>query len=66
LLRRGPLPIRLTGKAHVATYQLSWLDAHLWAYAEHCGLDVIVPEDFCDGQRIGTVRIRNPFAAAGG
>jgi len=45
----------------VATYQLGWLDAHLWAYAEHYGLDQILSEDFSDGQLIGSVRIRNPF-----
>ena len=45
----------------VATYQLSWFDAHLWAYAEHYGLDEILSEDFSDGQLIGSVRIRNPF-----
>jgi predicted nucleic acid-binding protein len=45
----------------VATYQLGWLDAHMWAYAEHYGLDEILSEDFSDGQLIGTVRIRNPF-----
>ena len=45
----------------VATYQLGWLDAHMWAYAEHYGLDEILTEDVSDGQLIGTVRIRNPF-----
>lgn len=45
----------------VATYRLSWLDAHLWAYAEHYALEEILSEDFSDGQRIGAVRIRNPF-----
>ncbi len=45
----------------VATYQLGWFDAHMWAYAEHYGLDEILSEDFSDGQLIGTVRIRNPF-----
>ena len=45
----------------VATYQLSWFDAHLWAYAEHYGLDQILSEDFSEGQLIGSVRIRNPF-----
>ena len=44
-----------------ATYQLGWFDAHMWAYAEHYGLDEILSEDFSDGQLIGTVRIRNPF-----
>jgi len=48
----------------VATYQLSWFDANLWAYAEHYGLDEILSEDFSDGQLIGSVRIRNPFAVA--
>ena len=47
----------------VATYRLSWLDAHLWAYAEHYALEEILSEDFSDGQRIGMVRIRNPFRA---
>ena len=45
----------------VATYQLGWLDAHMWAYAEHYGLEEILSEDFSDGQLIGTVRVRNPF-----
>jgi predicted nucleic acid-binding protein len=48
----------------VATYQLGWLDAHLWAFAEHYGLDEILTEDFSDGQMIGTVRIRNPFRSS--
>jgi predicted nucleic acid-binding protein len=45
----------------VATYQLNWIDAHMWAYAEHYGLEEILSEDFSDGQVIGTVCIRNPF-----
>ena len=45
----------------VATYQLGWLDAHMWAYAEHYSLEEILSEDFSDGQLIGTVRVRNPF-----
>jgi len=48
----------------VATYQLSWLDAHMWSYAEHYGLEEILSEDFSDGQLIGTVRVRNPFKTA--
>ena len=47
----------------VATYQLGWFDAHMWAYAEHYGLDEILSEDFSDGQLIGSVRVRNPFGA---
>jgi predicted nucleic acid-binding protein len=48
----------------VAAYQLGWFDAHLWAYAEHYGLDEILSEDFSHGQLIGSVRIRNPFLAS--
>ncbi|MGZ4821762.1 MAG: PIN domain-containing protein [Terriglobales bacterium] len=44
-----------------AAYQLSWFDAHLWAYAEHNGLEEIVSEDFDHGRLYGSVRIRNPF-----
>jgi predicted nucleic acid-binding protein len=29
-----------------AAYQLSWFDAHLWAYAEHYGLADLLSEDF--------------------
>ncbi|MEW6690217.1 MAG: PIN domain-containing protein [Pseudomonadota bacterium] len=45
----------------VQTYQLGWLDAHVWAYAEHYALDELLTEDLSDGQLIGTVRVRNPF-----
>jgi predicted nucleic acid-binding protein len=44
-----------------AAYQLSWFDAHLWAYAEHYGLEEILTEDFEHGRLLGSVRIRNPF-----
>jgi predicted nucleic acid-binding protein len=44
-----------------AAYQLSWFDAHMWAYAEHYGLEEIVSEDFGNGRLYGSVRIRNPF-----
>jgi predicted nucleic acid-binding protein len=44
-----------------AAYGLSWFDAHLWAYAEHYGLDELVSEDFEHGRLLGSVRIRNPF-----
>jgi predicted nucleic acid-binding protein len=47
-----------------AAYQMSWFDAHLWAYAEHYGLDEIVSEDFEHGRLYGSVRIRNPFIEA--
>ena len=45
-----------------ATYQLSWFDAHLWAYAERYGLPEILSEDFQHDRIYGTVRIVNPFA----
>jgi predicted nucleic acid-binding protein len=44
-----------------AAYRISWFDAHLWAYAEHYGLDEIVSEDFSHGRLYGSVRARNPF-----
>jgi len=45
-----------------ATYQLSWFDAHLWAYAEHYGLGELLSEDFQHDRAYGTVRVVNPFA----
>lgn len=45
----------------VAAYRLPWFDAHLWAYADHYGLDEILSEDFQHGRLYGSVRIRNPF-----
>ena len=44
-----------------AAYQLNWFDAHLWAYAEHYGLEEILTEDFQSDRLYGTVRIVNPF-----
>ena len=44
-----------------AAYQLSWFDAHLWAYAEHYGLTELLSEDFQHDRLYGTVRIVNPF-----
>lgn len=44
-----------------AAYGLSWFDAHLWAYAEHYGLQELMSEDFEDGRLYGTVRAVNPF-----
>ena len=49
----------------MAAYQLSWFDAHLWAYAEHYGLAEILSEDFENGRMYGAVRVRNPFVALG-
>lgn len=47
-----------------AAYQMPWFDAHLWAYAEHYGIEEIVSEDFEHGRLYGSVRIRNPFRRA--
>jgi len=44
-----------------AAYQLSWFDAHLWAYADHYGLDEILSEDFQHDRLYGPVRAVNPF-----
>jgi predicted nucleic acid-binding protein len=44
-----------------AMYQLSWFDAHLWAYAEYYGLTRLISEDFEHGRLYGTVRAWNPF-----
>jgi len=46
-----------------AAYQLSWYDAHMWAYAEHYGLTELLSEDFEHGRLYGTVRAVNPFLA---
>lgn len=45
-----------------AAYQMSWFDAHLWAYAEHYGLEEILSEDLQHDRLYGSVRIRDPFA----
>lgn len=52
----------LMGMAH---HQLSWFDAHLWAYAEHYGYETLHSEDFQHGRYYGRVRVNNPFASAG-
>jgi len=49
----------------MAAYRFPWYDAHLWAYAEHYGLAELLSEDFEHGRRYGSVRVRNPFLAAG-
>ncbi len=42
-------------------YQLSWYDAHLWAYAECYGLSELLSEDFQHHRHYGMVRAVNPF-----
>lgn len=48
-----------------AAYQLSWFDAHMWAYAEHFGLPTLYSEDFQHDRLYGTVRVINPFKDQG-
>ncbi len=45
-----------------AAYQLSWYDAHMWAYADYYGLEGLISEDFDDGRLYGSVRVVNPFS----
>jgi predicted nucleic acid-binding protein len=47
-----------------AAYQLSWYDAHLWAYAEVYGIPEILSEDFQHDRLYGTVKVLNPFVSA--
>jgi len=45
----------------MAAYQLSWFDAHMWAYADAFGLSELISEDFQHGRLYGSVRVVNPF-----
>ena len=45
------------------TYQLSWYDALIWAYADTNGIEEILSEDFQPDRLYGSVRVINPFAA---
>jgi predicted nucleic acid-binding protein len=47
-----------------AAYQLSWFDAHIWAYAEVHGLSEIISEDFQHDRFYGGIRAVNPFREA--
>ena len=42
---------------------VSWLDAHLWAYAEYYNLEELLSEDFQHDRLYGTVKAVNPFCA---
>lgn len=44
-----------------AAYQLSWFDAHMWAYAEHYGMNELYSEDFQHDRVYGSVHVINPF-----
>lgn len=56
----------LTALRGMASYGLSWFDAHLWAYAEVYGVEEILSEDFTHGRHYGSVRAVNPFLSADG
>ena len=45
----------------MAAYNLSWFDAHLWAYAECFGLHELLSDDFQHNRLYGNVRVINPF-----
>jgi predicted nucleic acid-binding protein len=44
-----------------AAYQLSWFDAHMWAFAEHHGIELLLSEDYQHNRLYGSVRVVNPF-----
>lgn len=44
-----------------AAYGLSWFDAHLWAYAEVFGQEVIWSEDLQHDRLYGRLRVLDPF-----
>lgn len=48
------------------THQLSWYDAHMWAYAATNGIDELISEDFEHGRYYGDVRALDPFLQAQG
>lgn len=48
----------------VSAYQLSWFDAHLWAYADVHEISEILSEDFEHGRHYGRVRVTDPFLTA--
>jgi predicted nucleic acid-binding protein len=54
-------PLVHTALRGASAYQLSWYDAHMWAYAEHYGLSELYSEDFEHNRLYGTVRAINPF-----
>ena len=45
----------------MAAYELSWFDAHMWAYAEVFGMAELISEDFQAGRLYGSVRVVDPF-----
>lgn len=56
--------VRLALTQGVPVYQMSWFDAHLWAYAEHHGLTELYSEDFEHDRVYGKVRVIDPLRPA--
>jgi predicted nucleic acid-binding protein len=48
-----------------ARYQLSFWDALVVHAAQVAGAEILYSEDLSDGQRYGTVRVKNPLASVG-
>jgi predicted nucleic acid-binding protein len=44
-----------------AAYHLPWFDAHMWAYAEYFGCEILWSEDFQHERSYGTVTTIDPF-----
>jgi predicted nucleic acid-binding protein len=51
------------GAANAARYQISYWDGAIIAAAEQIGAATLYSEDLSHGQRYGSVRVVNPFAA---
>ena len=69
LLRQFPIvypdeDVVRTAFRGAGAYQLSWFDAHMWAYAEVHGFDTLYSEDFESGRFYGLVKVVNPFDGA--
>src|SRR5690348_13310038 len=62
LVAVGPPHIR-TAIDHMEHYGISFWDALIVAAAEAGGAEVLYTEDLNDGQRYGSIEVRNPFRA---
>ena len=64
LWRLGPSPELFERALEIrARYAFGWYDALIVASALTCGAERLLSEDLQHGQRIGRLRIVNPFAA---
>ncbi len=64
LWRLGPSPELFERALEIrARHDFGWYDARVVAFALACGCDRLLSEDLQHGQRIGRLRIVNPFAA---